>query len=457
MSKFLDGLGTTLQNWQIGLKQAGARTIRFTNSNGTGTLTWNPTTNRTLTLPDTTDTLAVTADCQFPLVTVTSSKTLGLSDIRTFQYCTNTATCDLTVPANATVAFPIGTILDICQTTAFAVTVTGASGVTVSRNGSSTNTHALLGQNAVAALKKISTDGWIFFHKSSTSPNYTFLLDAVPNPAMAVSTFQLSSSATNSMTVRRSSDSTTTNVGFSGGSTNGSTITTFGGAGNTFLTSYIDQSGNSRNLVSTNATYQPKTSVGATLNVWTSGSSVVVPNGIAGTRYDCTYTLPSAYTVFAVMKGAGASGTSAESPYYVSSDGKQAYSRFLYGSANLTLSCNTFGDANDSTNYCPSTTDNLSLVTARFSSTKSYAISAILQIGNFNKATFTTAATGFSTLNYPGQNYTNCELQNLAGYLVYPRLISMNEQQILEGFFANRLGFNSSLPAFHPYTASFPW
>jgi hypothetical protein len=69
----------------------------------------------------------------------------------------NASAITLTVPANASVAFPINTYINIAQLGAGQVTVTPAGGVTIrSRNGLK-----LGGQYAVATLYKRATDEWV--------------------------------------------------------------------------------------------------------------------------------------------------------------------------------------------------------------------------------------------------------------------------------------------------------
>ena len=69
---------------------------------------------------------------------------------------TNASAIALTIPTNATTAFPTGTRIDIIQTGAGQVTVGGA-GVTI--NSKSSN-KKLTGQGSAASLIKFATDTW---------------------------------------------------------------------------------------------------------------------------------------------------------------------------------------------------------------------------------------------------------------------------------------------------------
>lgn len=66
-----------------------------------------------------------------------------------------------TVPANATVAFPVGSVLTLNQWGAAAVTVAAAGGVTI--NKPSDKTLVLRGQYSVVSLWKQATDTWLAF------------------------------------------------------------------------------------------------------------------------------------------------------------------------------------------------------------------------------------------------------------------------------------------------------
>jgi hypothetical protein len=85
------------------------------------------------------------------------------------------------------------------------------------------------------------------------------LLDAYPNAAAAYSVRKLRTLYTGSaIRVRRSSDNTETDIGFSGANLDTSALTSFCGSGNGFVTTWYDQSGNANNASQTNALLQPQ-------------------------------------------------------------------------------------------------------------------------------------------------------------------------------------------------------
>jgi hypothetical protein len=83
--------------------------------------------------------------------------TLVLTDSAKFVTLTNAAAIALSIPTNASVAFPIGTQVNIVQLGAGQVTVGGAS-VTIRSQGTKLK---LNGQYSAATCIKIGTDEWV--------------------------------------------------------------------------------------------------------------------------------------------------------------------------------------------------------------------------------------------------------------------------------------------------------
>lgn len=86
------------------------------------------------------------------------------------------------------------------------------------------------------------------------------LLDLYPNAAAAYSLRKLRSAYTGSaIRVRRSSDNTEQDIGFTiSGDLDTSSLTSFCGSGNGFVTTWYDQSGNNLNFYNSTAIYQPQ-------------------------------------------------------------------------------------------------------------------------------------------------------------------------------------------------------
>lgn len=84
--------------------------------------------------------------------------TAVLGDDGDLVTCDNAAAITFTIPPNSSVAFGIGTQINIMQLGAGQVTVTAGAGVTLRSQGSKLKT---AGQYAVATCCKIATDTWV--------------------------------------------------------------------------------------------------------------------------------------------------------------------------------------------------------------------------------------------------------------------------------------------------------
>lgn len=92
-----------------------------------------------------------------------------------------------------------------------------------------------------------------------TAPSFVGLLDTYPNAAVAYSLRKLSSAYSGSaIRVRRSSDNTEQDFGFVANVLDTASLLTFVGAGDGFVTTWYDQSGNGLNVTNTTANNQPQ-------------------------------------------------------------------------------------------------------------------------------------------------------------------------------------------------------
>ena len=93
------------------------------------------------------------------------------------------------------------------------------------------------------------------------------LLDLFPNAAVAYSLRKLRTAYSGSaIRVRRSSDNAEQNIGFVGNNLDTASLLTFCGAGNGFVTTWYDQSGNARNATQATAGNQPQIVNGGVVN-----------------------------------------------------------------------------------------------------------------------------------------------------------------------------------------------
>jgi hypothetical protein len=98
-----------------------------------------------------------------PLVTVSSNKTLLLSDAKTVQNCVNESGTDITitVPLNANVEFPIGTEIGIVRYGEGEVTIAGEVDGDTVQIKSDDDLLSIVAQNTTVALKKMDDDEWL--------------------------------------------------------------------------------------------------------------------------------------------------------------------------------------------------------------------------------------------------------------------------------------------------------
>jgi len=94
----------------------------------------------------------VTADNQ-----TGTSYTLAIGDAGEVVELNNASSITLTVPPNSSVAFGVGTVIELWQQGAGQVTVSPGSGVTIRSPSSKTK---LAAQYASATLRKRATDEW---------------------------------------------------------------------------------------------------------------------------------------------------------------------------------------------------------------------------------------------------------------------------------------------------------
>jgi hypothetical protein len=87
-----------------------------------------------------------------------TSYTAVIGDDGDLVTCDNAAAITFTIPPNSSVAFGIGTQINVMQLGAGQVTITAGAGVTLRSAGSRLKTN---GQYAVATCCKIATDTWV--------------------------------------------------------------------------------------------------------------------------------------------------------------------------------------------------------------------------------------------------------------------------------------------------------
>lgn len=99
-----------------------------------------------------------------PSIDVTATRALALTDANQYLYASSGSATEVTVPANATVAFATGTEIDLFVYGAGAFTLTAASGVTI--NGVTAGSITIEQYNG-GSLKKIATNTWQYIGQNS--------------------------------------------------------------------------------------------------------------------------------------------------------------------------------------------------------------------------------------------------------------------------------------------------
>jgi hypothetical protein len=127
--------------------------------------------------------------------------------------------------------------------------------------GSTTVNSVKLGSTQVQKVYLGSTEIWT---NAAPPPAFTGLVDLLKTASNADSSGAYSLNKTkstyagNCIEVRRSSDNTTTNIGFVNNVIDTASLLTFAGSGDAFIRTWYDQSGNSRNYTQTTPGSQPK-------------------------------------------------------------------------------------------------------------------------------------------------------------------------------------------------------
>lgn len=104
------------------------------------------------------DKRTVVSPLEVSLSAQTGSYTLVLADAGKAVEMTVAGANNLTVPPNSSVAFPVGTVIEVAQLGAGTTTLVAGGGVTLQSRGALLN---LAGQFAVASIRKRATDTWL--------------------------------------------------------------------------------------------------------------------------------------------------------------------------------------------------------------------------------------------------------------------------------------------------------
>lgn len=215
------------------------------------------------------------------------------------------------------------------------------------------------------------------------------LLDIYPNAAVAYSVRKLRTAYSGSaLRVRRSSDNTESDIGFVANQLDTASLLSFVGAGNGFVTTWYDQSGNLRNATNTTAANQPRIVNLGVLDINTNGKAGLFWSDSSNQRLiNTTLTSSQPVTVFAVSRlRALALPESILYDNYVSTNGL-----FLISQTGTTVPTNTLRYGTGTLRNTIASTTNTILTTTLHNTTNS-----ILRVNNTQ---VDTGNTGTNTLN----------------------------------------------------------
>lgn len=150
-----------------------------------------------------------------------TTKTLALSDGWTIQDCTNASAQTITIPTNASVAYPIGTVIQFEQNGAGVLTITATGGVTL--NGVIAGSAVSSGQYSSFYIRLVSADVWYCEGTSVGAVSGTLTVTSTSATALTVG----ASGATNPVfTVNANTASVITGLNITGAATGGTTTLT---------------------------------------------------------------------------------------------------------------------------------------------------------------------------------------------------------------------------------------
>lgn len=141
------------------------------------------------------------------------------------------------------------------------------------------------------------------YYGSTTSAQ--FIMDLVPNSFFGISLKRLRAAyAGQCIRVRRSGDNTQQDIGFSANNLDTAALLSFVGAGNGFIVTWYDQSGNGFNVTNATSGQQPQIVSGGSLLLDASGNLAARYDGTNDRLVSSTFTLRAQpYTAYGVWQG----------------------------------------------------------------------------------------------------------------------------------------------------------
>ena len=135
-----------------------------------------------------------------------------------------------------------------------------------------------------------------YHHLIKTAIPVSYLLDTYTGASRSYGLWQLSSTNTNCIRVRRSSDNTEQNFGFVNGVVDTSGILSFCGAGSGYVTTLFDLSGGGENATQSTASLQYSIVLSGVLNVGTNGKPCLKKQNVASDYTFTSFSIPSVFS-----------------------------------------------------------------------------------------------------------------------------------------------------------------
>jgi len=159
----LTATGTTAASWQTPAAGSSGTLTSVTNSDGTMTIVngTGPAVTVSAKVGTAAGTVAAGDDARFTTIAATTqaaSYTFALTDAGTVVEGTSASAQTFTIPTHVSVAFPVGTVMEVFQFGSGQITIAGASGVTLLSDGGKV---ATAGQYATISLRQRSTNVWV--------------------------------------------------------------------------------------------------------------------------------------------------------------------------------------------------------------------------------------------------------------------------------------------------------
>ena len=185
------------------------------------------------------------------------------------------------------------------------------SNITSATNSTYTLVTADVGQSILCTVTATNAVGSASADSNTVTPTsaFNYLLDTYTSASAAYSLRKLRSAYSgNCIRVRRSSDNTEQDFGFVNNVLDTASLLSFCGAGNGFVTTWYDQSGNTKNTTQSTAANQPRIVNAGSIDLVNS-KPAILGDGIDDNLTNTTLSLTNPTSIFTVVDKIGNTGS----------------------------------------------------------------------------------------------------------------------------------------------------